>query len=164
MEGQLNNIFTPWRLTFILGKKPEKCVFCKATEDGEDGRDFVLYRGKTALVMLNRYPYSTGHLLIIPYAHKADLEELSEEELCEMTRLAKMFAGVLKKTLNPDGYNVGMNIGKVAGAGIADHVHLHVVPRWDGDTNFMPVLANVKIQPTDLEAVYKTLKDALPPE
>lgn len=124
----------------------------------------MLFRGKNAFVMLNRFPYSTGHLLIIPYTHKAFLEELSDEELCEMTKLARKFTRILKKKFNPEGFNIGINIGKVAGAGIADHIHLHVVPRWDGDTNFMPVLANVKIQPIDLQGVYKSIKDALTPE
>ncbi|NMD14309.1 MAG: HIT domain-containing protein [Caldisericales bacterium] len=158
----MKNIFTPWRMDFIKSKKPEHCVFCKAgTNIGGEGKDFIVYRGEKCFVILNRYPCATGHIMIIPYRHCQKFEDLGNEELSEMMILAKKFVSVLKRAFSPDGFNMGMNLGAAAGAGIADHVHLHIVPRWVGDTNFMPIFAEVKIHPTDLEGAYKAILQAL---
>jgi len=149
-------------MDFIKSKKPEHCVFCKAgTNIGGEGKDFIVYRGEKCFVILNRYPYATGHIMIIPYRHCQKFEDLGNEELSEMMILAKKFVSVLKRAFTPDGFNMGMNLGAAAGAGIADHIHLHIVPRWIGDTNFMPIFAEVKIHPTDLEGVYKAILQAL---
>lgn len=148
-------------MAFINSRKPQDCVFCKASQDNQDERDFVVYRGKTIFVMLNKYPYTTGHVMIIPYRHLADYVLLTDEELCEISLLTKDFIGILRKAFKPEGFNIGANLGVCAGAGIADHVHIHIVPRWSGDTNFMPVLADVKVHPTDLQGVFKLIKESM---
>lgn len=148
-------------MAFINSRKPQDCVFCKAGQDNHDEHDFVVHRGKTVFVMLNKYPYTTGHVMIIPYRHLADYVLLTDEELCEISLLTKKFIGILRKAFNPDGFNIGANLGACAGAGIADHVHIHIVPRWSGDTNFMPVLADVKVHPTDLQGVFKLIKESM---
>ncbi len=149
-------------MDFIKSRKPDHCVFCKAGANiGGEDKDFIVYRGEKCFVILNRYPYATGHIMIIPYRHCKNFEILDDEELSEMMVLAKKFISVLKCAFEPDGFNIGMNLGNVAGAGIADHIHLHIVPRWAGDTNFMPVFAGVKIHPTDLEGAYKAIMQAL---
>lgn len=148
-------------MAFINSKKPDKCVFCKAAEENADQENLVVFRGKTAFVMLNKYPYTTGHIMIIPYRHVADFLQLTDEEVCEIATLTKKFIGVLKTAFKPEGFNIGANLGTCAGAGIADHVHQHIVPRWNGDTNFMPVFADVKVHPTDLQGVYKLINESI---
>jgi ATP adenylyltransferase len=149
-------------MAFIKGPKPSECVFCqKSSTADKDEENFVLKRGKTCFAILNLYPYSTGHVLIIPYRHTSDFAGLTNEESCEMIDMAKEFVTVISKTLKPEGFNLGMNLGKTAGAGIAEHLHLHIVPRWDGDNNFMPVVGNVKVHPTDLPTIFKQLKEYL---
>lgn len=149
-------------MAFIKGPKPDECVFCKKAKTPEkDEENFVLARGKTCFAILNLYPYSTGHVLVIPYRHTSDFAKLESMESNEMMDMAKEFVTVITKALKPDGFNLGMNLGKTAGAGIAEHLHLHIVPRWDGDNNFMPVVGNVKVHPTDLPTIYKQLKEHL---
>lgn len=148
-------------MAFINSRKPQDCVFCKAGQDNQDERDFVAYRGKTVFVMLNKYPYTTGHVMIIPYRHLADYVLLTDEELCEISLLTKELICVLRKAFKPEGFNIGANLGACAGAGIADHVHIHIVPRWSGDTNFMSVLADVKVHPTDLHEVFRLIKESM---
>jgi ATP adenylyltransferase len=148
-------------MAFINSKKPDKCVFCKAGEENNDPENLVVYRGKTVFVMLNKYPYTTGHIMIIPFRHVGDFLQLTDDELCETAILTRKFTGVLQKAFKPEGFNIGANLGTCAGAGIADHVHLHIVPRWNGDTNFMPVLADLKVHPTDLQTVYKLIKESI---
>lgn len=149
-------------MAFIKGKKPDHCVFCeKADIIDKDDENFVLKRGKACFAILNLYPYSTGHVLIIPYRHTSDFAGLTNVESNEMMNMAKEFVTVITNALKPDGFNLGMNLGKTAGAGIAEHLHLHIVPRWDGDNNFMPVVGNVKVHPTDLPTIYKQLKEYL---
>jgi ATP adenylyltransferase len=149
-------------MAFIKGEKPKECVFCqKAKENGKDESDFVLSRGKTCFAILNLYPYSTGHVLVIPYRHTSDFTSLTQEESCEMLSMAQQTMIAITKTFAPDGYNLGMNLGKSAGAGIEQHLHLHIVPRWDGDNNFMPVVGNVKVHPTDLQTVFKLISGSL---
>jgi len=143
-------LWAPWRLEYIQqADEQEGCVFCRAAAaDDEEG--LVVARGVHAFAMLNKFPYSSGHLMVAPYRHVADFAELSDEEALEAHRLAGHGMASLAETFSPQGYNVGWNLGRIAGAGITDHVHVHVVPRWAGDTNFMPVLADVKVLPEHL--------------
>ncbi|HNV56337.1 MAG TPA: HIT domain-containing protein [Smithellaceae bacterium] len=135
-------------------EKPEGCVFCKRSLRCED---YVLFDGKTCFVMLNRYPYVNGHLMIIPIRHLGDIAGLTVGEREEIFSLVDISVKVLKEAMNPQGFNIGMNLGKAAGAGIAEHVHVHVIPRWEGDTNFMSVVGNVRVIPQDLATTAATL-------
>lgn len=153
-------MWTPWRLDFILGQKSPGCIFCEKPRRERDRDDLILYRGREAYIIMNAYPYNNGHLMIVPYAHVATLEELSISVLTEIVLLTQRGLGALRRAISPDGYNVGMNLGRAAGAGIADHVHLHIVPRWGGDTNFMPVLSETRLIPELLQQTYDRLIEA----
>lgn len=144
----------PWRMEYLMCEKPEGCVFCKSSLRCDD---YVLFEGKTCFVMLNRYPYVNGHLMIIPVRHLGDIAELTPGEREEIFGLVDVSVKVLKEAMNPQGFNIGMNLGKAAGAGIAEHVHVHVIPRWEGDTNFMSVVGNVRVIPQDLTTTAETL-------
>jgi len=157
----MKRMWAPWRMGYILGNKVEGCVFCKKLQESDDGANYVLYRGGTAALILNLYPYTNGHLMVVPYSHCGDLAELDDETLGEMMRLTKLCIRLLRKAMSPHGFNVGMNLGQAAGAGIREHVHIHVVPRWDNDTNFMPVLGDVRVIPESLDDTYKKLATAL---
>ena len=138
----MKNLFAPWRLEFITGKRPEGCVFCKLpAEAGRSRENLVLHVGEKAFVVMNRYPYTAGHLLVIPLRHTSDFASLTGEENSEISELLQRSLRVLGEIYRPDGFNLGMNLGAAAGAGIREHLHWHVVPRWYGDTNFLPVLA-----------------------
>jgi ATP adenylyltransferase len=156
----LRQLWAPWRLEYIQSAdQQEGCLFCRAAGlDHEEG--LVVHRGERAFVLLNRYPYASGHLMVAPYRHEGEFGELEAEEALEVHRLAAMGVGVLADVMAPQGFNLGWNLGRVAGAGVVDHVHLHVVPRWAGDTNFMPVLADVKVMPEALEATRRKLAEA----
>jgi len=154
-------LWAPWRLSYI--KSPDRpqgedCFLCRfrSTPDN-DAANLVLQRGERSFVVLNRYPYNNGHLLVAPYAHKASLLDLDDAELQECSRFLRLLVGRLTRAMNPDGFNVGLNLGRVAGAGLPGHLHWHIVPRWNGDTNFMPVLADVNIIPQSLAALYELL-------
>ena len=158
----MRQLWAPWRLEYVAGPHEEEgCLFCRASGE-DDERGLVVHRGPRAFVLLNRYPYSSGHLMVAPHRHEAELGELSAEEALEVHRLAATAVGVLAETMRPQGFNLGWNLGRVAGAGIVDHVHLHVVPRWAGDTNFMPVLADAKVIPEALEETRRRLAAAWP--
>lgn len=148
-------------MKYIVGpKQPEDgCVFCRAPAE-EDAVCHVLSRGEQCYVLLNKYPYNNGHLMVVPYRHVSALTELDRETLGEMMRLAADWTGVIAADMNAEGYNLGINLGAAAGAGIRDHVHLHLVPRWHGDTNFMPVVGDTKVMPEDLDATWKRLRAA----
>jgi ATP adenylyltransferase len=133
------------------------CIFCVKPAEQQDRDNGIVYRGKTAFVMMNAFPYNTGHLMVAPYKHTADLYELSDEEALEVSHLVRYSVRLLTAAVRPDGFNLGVNLGRPAGAGFADHVHWHVVPRWSGDTNFMPVVGNTKVLPESLEATYDKL-------
>jgi len=155
-------LWAPWRLEYIQqADELEGCVFCLAAA-GADEETLVVHRGEHAFVLLNRFPYSAGHLMVAPYRHLAEFAALSDEEALECHRLAEQGMAALAETYAPQGYNVGWNLGRIAGAGIVDHVHLHVVPRWAGDTNFMPVLADVKVVPEHLSETRARLAAAWP--
>lgn len=150
----MDKIFAPWRMEYIKGEKPEGCVFCKCSIRCDD---YVIYEGKYCFVMMNRYPYVCGHLMIIPLRHIAEIEELSGEERIEIFALLDTAVKVLKEAMNPGGFNIGMNIGKAAGAGIEEHVHVHVIPRWEGDTNFMSAVNNIRVIPEDVQTTAAKL-------
>jgi ATP adenylyltransferase len=155
-------LWAPWRLEYLAGAdEQEGCVFCRAAE-GDDEAGFVVQRGDHGFALLNRYPYASGHLMVAPYRHESEFGELSSDEAVEIHRLAAAAIGALAEAMRPQGFNVGWNLGRIAGAGVVDHVHLHVVPRWAGDTNFMPVLADVKVIPEALEDTRRRLADAWP--
>ena len=155
-------LWAPWRLEYVShADEQEGCVFC-AARDGDDAERLVVARRPQAFALLNRFPYTSGHLMIAPRRHAGALRELGDEEALEVHRLAGAAIAALEATYRPEGFNLGWNLGRVAGAGIVDHVHLHVVPRWAGDTNFMPVLADVKVLPEHLLDSRRTLAAAWP--
>ena len=155
-------LWAPWRLEYIQQADDlDGCVFCIAAA-GDDEEMLIVHRSAGAFVLLNKFPYASGHLLVAPYRHGADFGSLSDEEALEIHRLAERGMAALIETFAPQGYNVGWNLGRIAGAGVVDHVHLHVVPRWAGDTNFMPVLADVKVLPEHLSETRAKLAAAWP--
>lgn len=156
-------IWTPWRMKYILGEKGQGCILCDKHRAPEtaDAENMVLHRGASCYILLNLFPYSNGHIMVAPYEHLESPELLDNETMAELMQLTSLSVAALRKDMSPAGFNVGMNIGRVAGAGIADHVHMHVVPRWYGDTNYMSVLAETRLIPETLRDTYKRLKAAL---
>ncbi len=159
----MENLWAPWRMAFIGREtpQPQVCIFCTQPAAHRDAEYYILYRGPLCYMMLNRYPYNNGHLMIAPFQHVASIEKMDSATLSELMAQAQLALRALRLTMNPDGFNMGINEGKVAGAGFADHMHFHIVPRWNGDTNFMPVIADVKVMPELLDTVYQKLKRAL---
>jgi ATP adenylyltransferase len=153
------NLWAPWRLAYIKGEKEEGCIFCNRLARDTDEADYILHRGQRAFVILNAFPYANGHLMVVPFDHVSDLEALADETLAEMDRLLKRSIAALKQAFGPQGFNIGWNIGKCAGAGVAEHIHEHVVPRWQGDTNYMPVIARVSVIPDALANTWRALKE-----
>lgn len=156
-------LFRPERIGYILGQKgihPGKkdCVFCQAKGEGVRLESLVLWKGQHTMVVMNKYPYNPGHLLILPLRHEGDLLVLSEQETSELMKMIRHCVAILKKALSPVDLNIGMNLGRGAGAGIPEHLHTHIVPRWPGDTNFFAVIANAKVVPADLGGMYKLLR------
>jgi ATP adenylyltransferase len=155
-------LWAPWRIEYITGPKGGECIFCAAPKaQGDDASRRPIDRGQSCFTMLNAFPYAPGHVMVAPYRHTAELDDLREDESLDLMRLAQRAIRALREVMSPDGFNVGLNLGAVAGAGIADHLHLHVVPRWDGDTNFMPVLSGTHVVSQALEATHGALTDAL---
>jgi ATP adenylyltransferase len=154
----MKHVWAPWRIQYILQEKPKGCVLCDKPKENKDEENHIIYRGKLNFIMLNSYPYNPGHLLIAPYRHAASLEDLTRAERNEHFELVACSLPVLKETFKPAGFNIGSNIGKVAGAGIEDHFHSHIVPRWQGDTNYIPVLTDIRVVPQALADTYKLLK------
>lgn len=159
----MEKLFSPWRLRYVSSgrRKREGCVFCRARRGRDDPSNLVLCRGEKNLVILNKYPYNNGHLMIVPFEHVAVLGDASPSALDEMMRLAVRCEAALRAVYHPSGLNLGMNIGRSAGAGIEGHVHLHVVPRWDGDTNFMTVVHETRVIPEALRVTYRRLRPLL---
>ncbi len=158
-------LWAPWRLKYIeTAEKAEGCIFCDfpAQDTAHDPENFILHRGRHAFLILNAFPYSNGHLMVVPYRHTASLEEYTDEEMLEVMELTRVSIRTLRAAFAPHAFNCGLNMGRVAGAGIADHLHWHVVPRWNGDTNFMTVLADTRVIPESLPVVYERLRAALP--
>lgn len=157
----MDQLWSPWRMEYILGEKnDDDCVFCQAYQESNDTENLVLFRGKTAYVILNKYPYNTGHAMVIPYAHVPTYEELSPEVRAEMMELINKMTHVLRTAYEPDAFNVGANIGAAAGAGIAPHVHFHIIPRWEGDTNFLTTVTQTRVIPEGLCDTYAKLLDS----
>jgi ATP adenylyltransferase len=155
-------LWAPWRLEYIKGADEQPgCVFCDAPA-GDDEEKLVVRRGGRAFVLLNKFPYSSGHLMVAPFRHVGELPDLSDDEALEVHHLASQGLAALAQVYGPQGFNLGWNLGRIAGAGVVDHVHLHVVPRWAGDTNFMPVLADVKVLPEHLAETRRRLAEAWP--
>jgi ATP adenylyltransferase len=163
MRGVANyRIWAPWRLPYVKDASKDneaECIFCAKPAEDDDEKNLILHRGELCFVILNLFPYTNGHLMIAPYAHLATLPELDAETTSEMMALAQRSMGALDETYRPHGYNAGINQGRVAGAGYEMHIHLHVVPRWAGDTNYMPVLADTRVMPQSLEDSYAALKE-----
>ena len=150
-------LWAPWRISYIRSEKPRGCFLCDKPSEDNDRENYILYRGVKNFILLNSYPYNPGHLLVAPYRHTGNMEELAEDERNEHFALVSRCISVLKKELDPEGLNIGANLGKVAGAGLADHFHSHIVPRWNGDTNFVPVLGDVRVVPQALADTYEAL-------
>jgi ATP adenylyltransferase len=151
-------LWAPWRMEYIEMEKPKGCILCEKPKQDNDAENYILYRGGKNFIILNIYPYNPGHLMIAPYRHISSLEEMTEEERNEHFDIVSRSVEVLRRELNPDGFNLGTNIGRAAGAGIADHVHTHIVPRWQGDTNYMTVVSDTKVVPEALAKTYQKLK------
>jgi len=150
-------LWAPWRMAYIEGERTEGCLFCDKARQRADRADLILYRGPLTYVVMNLYPYSNGHLMVVPYRHCGGLDTLTAEESLEIMQSSQQCIRVLQRAFRAEGFNVGFNLGRAAGAAVAEHVHLHVVPRWVGDTNFMPVLADTKVMPEYLRAGYDRL-------
>jgi ATP adenylyltransferase len=159
----MEQLWAPWRLEYIQqADELEGCFLCNAAAGADDEQALVVHRGTHALVVVNRFPYASGHLMVAPYRHVGEFGDLTDEEALEVHRSASAGLGTLATTMRPQGFNLGWNLGRIAGAGLVDHVHLHVVPRWAGDTNFMPVLADVKVMPEHLSQTREKLAAAWP--
>lgn len=157
----MERLWAPWRMEYITGEQRPGCLFCRVLDNPEDkDSELVVWRPPGALVMLNRFPYNPGHVMVAPAAHVGELEDLDDAQTADLMRTLKRAITVLRASLKPEGFNLGANTGRAAGAGIADHVHLHVVPRWNGDTNFMPVLADVKVVNEHLLTTAAKLREA----
>lgn len=157
----MEHLWAPWRIQYILGERESGCFFCRKSQESDDAKNHVLIRDRTCFALLNTYPYNAGHLMIAPYKHTGDIDDLAESELAELMSLTRRCKQLLGRAIKPHGFNIGINIGRTAGAGVLDHVHVHVVPRWDGDTNFMPVLADTHVVPQALDELYQLLKKNL---
>jgi ATP adenylyltransferase len=153
-------LWAPWRLPWIKSGKTDECIFCTKPTAGDDETSLIPYRGERCFVMLNAFPYNSGHVMAAPYEHTAGLQELEEPTASELMSVTQRSLRALERAYGPEGYNVGINLGRVAGAGMADHVHVHVVPRWTGDTSFMPVIADTDVLPERLEDTYRVLREA----
>ena len=158
----MERLWAPWRIEYIEAcDKADGCIFCMLPERGNDEEELILLRGKTAFVIMNRYPYTNGHLMVAPFKHTANMYDLSDEELVEINHLVRYCVRALEHAMHPHGFNLGVNLGRVAGAGVENHIHWHIVPRWSGDTNFMPVLGDVRVISEGLTRTYGKLKAAM---
>lgn len=157
----METLWAPWRLEYILSEKKGGCVFCKVPKEKKDRENLILHRGEGHFLILNAYPYNNGHMMVVPYRHTSTLSGWEGGERSEFMELADLAVELLKMTMNPDGFNIGINMGEPAGAGIADHIHLHVVPRWSGDNNFMPVMSETRVIPEHILSTYDKLQAAL---
>jgi ATP adenylyltransferase len=157
----MDQLYAPWRGEYVSGdKKIQGCVFCHVVENTDKDEELgVLYRAEEFFVVMNRYPYSPGHFMIIPNQHTANLEDISEELFCKMSKCARQGVKMLKEVMNANGVNIGMNLGSASGAGIAEHLHMHLVPRWESDTNFMTVISQMRVFSGDFDKIYKKLKE-----
>lgn len=153
----MKQLWAPWRLQYILEGNTEECIFCIKPAEDKDRENLILYRGKNVYTIMNLYPYNNGHLMVVPYQHVEDLDDLPGDFLFELIIITKRAEAILKQVFSAQGFNIGFNLGKAAGAGIDEHLHIHIVPRWMSDTNFMPVLADLKVIPQHILAAYDLL-------
>lgn len=153
----MENLWAPWRIEYILGKREPYCIFCPEGNALSDQERLILRRGERAMVMMNKYPYNNGHLLVAPWRHVANLEQLEPAEHLEIMKWLQKSIGILRAEMRPDGFNIGLNLGTVAGAGIEEHLHFHIVPRWQGDTNFMTVFSDIRSIPEHIHQTYRKL-------
>jgi ATP adenylyltransferase len=156
----MDRLWAPWRVEYIQGQEEDHCIFCVDEDPANDQARLIVVRGKHSYVIMNRYPYSSGHLMVAPYRHLADTAELENHEALEIHQLMVRSQRVLRDVCVAQGFNIGWNIGKAAGAGVADHIHMHIVPRWAGDSNFMPILAETRVIPEHIETTYSLLTKA----
>jgi len=158
----MEHLFTPWRYAYITtAEKIQGCIFCTKLAETDDRRALIVHRGQHCFIILNAYPYTNGHVMVVPYAHEDELQKLAPEAAQEMMSLTQRMEGVLRRLYHPDGVNLGMNIGKAAGAGVAGHIHMHVLPRWVADANFMSVIGEVRLLPETLDETYERIKAEL---
>ena len=158
----MDHLWSPWRFNYVSSASAgDTCLFCRVASESNDKANYVVLRAERSFVLLNRYPYSSGHLMIAPYAHVATLQEADTRDLEEMIRLAQRAERALQRAYKPGGFNLGFNIGHCAGAGVAGHIHMHVLPRWDGDVSFMTTVGETRVLPEDLESTYEKLSEAL---
>ena len=161
----MDRLWAPWRMSYVAGTKPptenDPCFICQGLAEKNDRQNLVVWRGSKNVVLLNRFPYNNGHLLIAPNAHKGQLHELDDGEMLEIQQTIARLVGLLGEMMKPDGFNIGLNLGKAAGAGLPGHLHWHVVPRWNGDTNFMPVLSDTRVIVQSLDQLYEQLTEKL---
>jgi ATP adenylyltransferase len=159
----MDSLQAPWRIDYILAPKPvlDESLFTRIAQSNDDEANYVVARERTCYALLNRYPYNGGHLMVVPYKQTADLAGLTEQELTDLMLLTRRCQAALKEVMRPEGFNIGINLGKCAGAGIVEHLHIHIVPRWNGDTNFMPVIAGVGVLPQALAEIAAKLRAAL---
>jgi ATP adenylyltransferase len=160
----MERLWAPWRMEYIgqaRAGEDQGCLFCEKPKEGDDEKALIVARSELSFAMLNRYPYNSGHLMVAPFRHVGELEEVEDDESLDMQRLMQRCVKALKEAMEPDGFNIGMNLGTVAGAGIPDHLHWHVVPRWQGDTNFMPVIGDVKVLPQSLSSLMAGLQRSI---
>jgi ATP adenylyltransferase len=155
----MDRLWAPWRMRYIVNNNNSVgCVLCNEVEKNDDRKNYILFRGTHSFVIMNLYPYNNGHLLIVPYTHESDIDKLPEEELGDLMKVTQASVKILKQALSPDGFNVGINIGKSAGAGIPEHLHVQIVPRWNGDTSYITVFDNTRVMPELLDETYELLK------
>ena len=158
----MDYLWTPWRYAYVTNaEKVSGCIFCDLPKSGDDAKVYIVHRARQCYIVLNTYPYTSGHVMIVPFAHVDELQKLSPDAAHEMIELTQRMEGVLRQLYAPDGVNLGMNIGKAAGAGVAGHVHMHILPRWIGDTNFMTVAGESRVLPESLEITYERIKGAM---
>jgi len=158
----MDYLWTPWRYAYVAGiDKTSGCIFCDLPKAGDDAKTHIVHRGRHCYVVLNTYPYTSGHVMIVPFAHLDELQKLPVEAAHEMIDLGQRMEGILRRLYTPDGINLGMNIGKAAGAGVAGHIHLHALPRWVADANFMTVVGETRVLPESLETTYQRIKGAM---
>ncbi|MFZ5647520.1 MAG: HIT family protein [Bacillota bacterium] len=160
----MERIWAPWRTVYIGKDHGSACIFCEKLESDKDAENYVIYRGDKTFALLNLYPYNNGHILIAPKRHVGDITDLDQDELLELGLVTQKMTRLLRAAFSPEGFNIGVNLGKIAGAGVPGHFHIHIVPRWGGDTNFMPVLGEVRVISEGLDLTYKKLTEALEKE
>lgn len=153
----MESLWAPWRMEYILGKRAPYCIFCPEGDGESDEDRLILHRGRLVMVMMNKYPYNNGHLLVAPWRHVGKMDDLNDDEMLHIMQWIRMCTLILKRVMLPDGFNVGMNLGKTAGAGVEAHIHFHVVPRWEGDTNFLTVLGDIRSIPEHFKQTYTKL-------